>query len=271
MVVKKRKALYTPLACQSCRQLLPAYVQMELTNQPADVAYPGIAGHLESCAACALAYGREFDRQGLAQAATALQQVGQRAAPVATVLATHLRQPDPLAALFVPVASKVQRLMATIPIWISDTSFAFGDLTAAFGASVAVALRQLALERGAARQPAQRGQQKEQRGEPQPVEPTLDLLRLPYPERDLLIKVSIGAVTKAQSTLVVQVEPLTQGRPLPPTRVILADQQGEPLEMRPLDADGLITFSQLPLSTYTLQIIHEGQAIELAVALLSHS
>jgi hypothetical protein len=71
--------------CQTCQANLADYVHLELTGQAAELTYPEIAFHVETCAKCEIAYYREFRRQGQAKSLVQLQQIGQRS-QVATVM-----------------------------------------------------------------------------------------------------------------------------------------------------------------------------------------
>lgn len=244
MATEKMKRLN--LNCETCQALLPDYVRLELANQAADATYPAVAFHLATCPACEVAYWREFDVQGMAKSLSELQQIGQRAAVAQTM--EQILKPS-LADVWSPVVENLRRLIVEIPILVKETTAGFGQLPA-------LLLPQLTLV------PVFRSMSTEADREQE----TVELLTIPNPEADLQIKVSTGTVTNHRSTLIVQLETMSQ-QPIAQVRTILRDRNGSLLEQRATDADGLVLFGELEPAKYTIQLKYARQTWEFSVVL----
>ncbi|MFN8490886.1 MAG: hypothetical protein U0350_25055 [Caldilineaceae bacterium] len=227
-------------------------MRLELANQAADATYPAIAFHLRTCPACKAAYWREFDVQGMAKSLPELQQIGQRAA-VAEVLDKIVNPPSDIWSLVVeepsPVAGKLWRLLVEIPLLVKERLLVFGQLPALLNPQLTLA-------------PVLRSKN----APPEREQAAIELLTLPNPEADLLIKLSTGAVINHKSTLIVQLETMAH-QPIAQVRTSLRNQHGSLLEQRATDADGLVLFGELEPAKYNIQIKHAGQTWEFSVVL----
>ena len=233
--------------CVACLALLPDYARLQLTNQLADIAYPTVAWHIETCSDCQVAYFREFRIQGLAKPLPELQQVSRRARAAHAL--TQILTP-PVESWWQRVNEQLQRLTVEIPLLVKEAAATFGTLPETLAPQLTVVESFRSRSRMAENLPA-----------------AIELLTLPDHMADLLIKVSTGTVANHRCTLVVQLETLAAHEPIIQARTILRDRDGSLLEQRATDGDGLVLFGDLELTKYRIQIKHAGQTWEFSVVL----
>jgi hypothetical protein len=234
--------------CAACLALLSEYVRLQLIGQPIGATHREVPLHIETCPTCQAAYFREFRTQGLAKPLSELQQVGRRAG-AARALDTILQSTS--ATWWQLVSERFYRMTMEIPILVKETAATFGNLPAL-----------LAPQRTLA------GALRSKRTVPENEAEAIELLTLPNPAADLLIKVSTGTVTNYKSTLIIQLETMTH-QPIPQVRTSLRDRNGSLLEQRASDTDGLVIFGDLETTRYCIQVKHAGQIWEFSVALVA--
>lgn len=235
------------LSCAECRARFPAYLEIvteaaeSLSQEMAEV-----ATHLGYCAYCAEEF-QALQETMVAIANGTLPHLTQKP----TFDLSFLRQPKPqLPQLWlVDTATATRRLFTEIAIQIGKRAAAFGNLPPLLiPTPIAVG--------------ALRSEEREGQGQ---------VLVLPDLEGDLSVELLVGPVVNARAPIAVRLRSATSGQPLANTRIMLYDSAHQLLSGSVTEQEGSVTFSDLELGRYILQVRNQGQRWELPVLLSQES
>lgn len=239
------------LTCQECQEALPAYVEAQIKGIAAGLRYSQIHAHLETCADCreeaALLYELERnDANSLVPTAPSYQSFAEwhtrragaeQEKQIGSILPTLLWQ---------QVKAQVRRLIEPIEIRIAGAKAIFGDMATVLAPQLAPVST---FRSGAA------------------TDETTELLELPSPETNHLLKVRLGPVRSGTATLILEVKTLQPPIPLTEAKVDLRDEDGNLLERVTSDKDGLALFHALDIGKYQVEVIIPEQTWQLTVNL----
>ncbi|MBV7327525.1 hypothetical protein KFU94_04540 [Chloroflexi bacterium TSY] len=93
------------------------------------------------------------------------------------------------------------------------------------------------------------------------------LLELPHPEANLVIRLNIEPVMDGQGDLILEICSLSPSAPLEQVKVTLRDEDENLLESTSTDQNGLATFGDLESGKYTVLVEHESHRWHLTVTL----
>lgn len=221
------------LTCEECEAALPGYVDAWQAGEALATAYPTVHDHLRGCADC---QARALD----------LYQLLQRERAVAPVYHTfaEARQRS-AAAIAAPIwqqtSAQVFRLAENISIQIEDAKAHFANVSVALTPHLVPAT-------------SLRGSKTEQM-----AEEMIEILELPHPDRDLVIRLRMGALQHDLGALALQFATLTNAQTLADIKVMLRDENGSLLESTRSDQDGLALFDELEPGKYQIQIERADQ------------
>jgi len=241
-----------PVTCELHRHSIPAYVEAELDGRNAKLLHPELAKHLESCPNCYEEYTdliRIFDleRQGRLEEPPRLGQFD----------LSFLKDLAPKPSLWEVKETNARRLVAGI--------------TAQFGAKM-VALASLPEELMPYRRlaPAFVPLRIKDIREPRPDD-LAEVLELPDPDENIRIKLLMGPVQGGRGVVTVQVEKLEPLGPLSRVRVTLRNQEMHLLESAPTALDGTVTFKELHVGQYVIEVRRNESRWELELNLEDQS
>jgi hypothetical protein len=240
------------VTCELHRHSIPAYVEAELDGRNAKLLHPELAKHLESCPNCYEEYSDliqifDLERQGRLEEPPRPGQFD----------LSFLKDLAPEPSLWEVKETNARRLVAGI--------------TAQFGAKL-VALASLPEELMPYRRlaPAFVPLRIKDIREPRP-EDLAEVLELPDPDENIRIKLLIGPVQGGRGVVMVQVEELQPLRPLSRVRVTLRNQEMHLLESAPTALDGTVTFKELNVGQYVIEVRRNESRWELELNLEDQS
>jgi hypothetical protein len=230
-----------PLSCAECQELLPAYVEDESAGVDAARFHPEMARHLAGCADCRAQRDllRDLVRADFAGA------LGP--APRYATFGERYRQRHPEPGLWEHTAEHFYRLTAELSLRVKDAVASFWPPPA-----------QLAVQLVPVRDATETGVG---------ALPTVEVVELPHPETNTVLKVSTGPVRASRTTLVLALAELLPPRPIVHARIALCDETGALLEGTATGDDGLAIFRDLARGRYTIQAEHAGQTWRLSLSL----
>ncbi len=241
-----------PVTCEPHWRSIPAYVEADLNGRNAKLLHPELAKHLESCSNCYEEYTdliRIFglERQGRLEEPPRPGQFD----------LSFLEDLAPKPSLWEVTEANARRLAAGI--------------TAQFGAKL-VALASLPEELMPYRRlaPASVTLRIKDIREPRP-EDLAEVLELPDPDENIRVKLLMGPVQSGRGVVMVQVEELQPLRPLSRVRVTLRNQEMHLLESAPTALDGTVTFQELHVGQYVIEVRRNESRWELKLNLEDRS
>jgi hypothetical protein len=241
-----------PVTCEPHRRPISAYVEAELNGQDVKTLYPELAKHLESCPDCYEEYTDlvrilDLERQG---------RLEEPPRPGRFDL-SFLGDLAPKPSLWEVKEASVHRLVAGI--------------TARFGTKL-VALASLPEELMPYRRlvPVFVPLRIKDIREPRP-EDLAEVLELPDLDENICIKLLMGPVQNGHGVIMVQVEKLEPPGPLSRVRVTLRDQEMHLLESAPTALDGTVTFKELHVGQYVIEVRRNESRWELELSLEDQS
>jgi hypothetical protein len=238
------------LTCNEALARLPAYVEEQVAGVEVAGRYPQMADHLVHCPAC-----REQ-----ASLLADLLQTDTLLAPAPTYLnfAEWFAQQAPVTsaqgespARWQQITQQLHRFVVEIPILIQEGRARFGNLTHGLKPQLAPAI-------------AYRTIQASERDYAQ-------LVALPHPEANLVVRIRLGPIVEAAGTLLLEIAQITPSHPVAHARVLLRTDDGALLEAALSDADGLVIFRQLEVGRYQLHVEHNNQIWVVAVSLFDQT
>jgi hypothetical protein len=245
------------LTCEECQHALPAYIEGRIAGENVAALYSGVEQHLQGCAACRERYETLYEVMQ-AEAAGAFDEP-----PHYMTFEEEFRLQSPeqaaaaesaaeaIGAMWQQLAGDVHQLMADIPILIGKTIASFGSLP--------IPLAPRLVPVGVYRKKETPTAEKE--------EEFVELLELPHPEANLVIKLSMSSVSDGKGTLVLQVGTIASPRLIPQAKATLRDADDVLLESTPTDKDGLAVFRDLDTGKYNVLVEHAGQTWKFSVNL----
>jgi hypothetical protein len=237
-----------PMTCEPHRHLIPAYVEAVLDGQNVPLLYPELVEHMETCLDCYEEYTDllqllDLERQGRLEepprpAQFALSFLEGRAPqpPLWDVTETNVRR------LVTAIRARVGTKLVTLTP-LPETLMPYRRLALA---SVSLRVKELQ--------------------EPGPEDLT-EILELPDPEANIRIKLLMGPVQNGRGVVMIQVEELEPLRPLSRVRVTLRDQERHLLESAPTPLDGTVTFKELSVGHYVIEVQRDASRWELELNL----
>jgi hypothetical protein len=241
-----------PVTCELHRHSIPAYVEAELNGQDVKTLYPELTKHLASCPDC------YEEHEDLLQILDLEWQGGLEEPPrLGQFDLSFLKALAPKLSLWEVTEVNVRRLVAGI--------------TAQFGTRL-VALASLPEELMPHRRlaPAFVPLRIKDIREPRP-EDLAEVLELPDPDENIRIKLLMGPVQGGRGVVMVQVEELQPLRPLSRVRVTLRNQKMHLLESAPTALDGTVTFKELHVGQYVIEVRRNESRWELELNLEDQS
>ena len=241
-----------PVTCEPFRPSIPAYVEAKLEGRNVKLLYPEVAEHLETCPDCYEEYTDlmqilDLERQG---------RLEEPPRPGRFDL-SFLKELSPKPSLWEVTEANVRRLVAEITAQFGTKLVALANLP-----KTLMPYRRLA--------PALVPLRIKDIREPRP-EDLVELLELPDPDENIRIKLLMGPVQNGRGVVMVQVEELKPLRPLPRVRVTLRDQEMHLLESAPTASDGTVTFKELKVGQYVIEVRRNELRWELKLNLESQS
>ena len=241
-----------PVTCELHQRSIPAYVEAELDGRDVKTLYPELAKHLESCPDCHEEHGvllqiLDLERQGRLEEPARLGQFD----------FSFLKDLLPKPSLWDVKEANVRRLVA--------------DITAQFGAKL-VTLASLSETLMPHRRlaPAFVLPRMKDLREPRSADLT-EVLEFPDSEANICIKLFMGPVQNRHGVVMVQVEKLEPPGPLSRVRVTLRDQEMRLLESAPTALDGTVTFKELNVGQYVIEVRRNESRWELELSLEDQS
>jgi hypothetical protein len=241
-----------PLTCELHRPSIPAYVEAKLDGRNVKLLYPELAEHLETCPDC---YEEYMDLMQILDLERR-RKLEEPPRPGRFDL-SFLRDLAPKPSLWEVTEANVRRLVADITAQFTTKVVALASLPEAL-----MPYRRLA--------PALVPLRMKDIREPRP-EDLAELLELPDPEANIRIKLLMGPVQDGRGVVMVQVEELKPLHPLPRVRVTLRDQEMHLLESALTASDGTVTFKELNVGQYVIEVRRNESRWELKLNLQSQS
>lgn len=237
-----------PVTCEPHRPSISAYVEAKLEGKNVKLLYPVLAEHLETCPGCYEEYTDlvqilDLERQGKLKEPPRPGQFD----------LSFLKDLAPQPSLWEVTEANVRRLVMEITAQFGTKLVALPSLP-----EVLMPYRRLA--------PAFVSLRMKDIREPRP-EDLRELLELPDLEANIRIRLLMGPVQNGHGVVMVQVEELEPLRPLSRVRVTLRDQEMHLLESAPTGSDGTVTFKDLRVGEYIIQVKRDGQPWELKLNL----
>lgn len=230
-----------PLSCADCQSHLPAYIEDESTGAAVSRLHPDIARHLAGCADCRVQHDLLWNL-ARADSAGALGPAPRYATFGERYWQRH-REPG----LWQQMTEHCYRLTAELAFRVQHAVAAFWKPPA-----------QLALQLVPIRDAAQNGSGSL---------PIVQMLELPHPATNTILKVSPGPVDAGRMTLVLAMAELLPSRPVVLARISLCDETGALMETTATGDDGLALFHDLIPGRYAIRAEHAGQAWEFYISL----
>lgn len=233
----------TRLACAEAQEDLDSYVEAQLAGNDVTVLYPTVTKHIAQCSRC------QEQVQMLSELLT--QQAAGRFGRPPTYLTfrEQLRQTTAPATLWQTVRENLYQLAAEFKIVFAQGQAAFAELPALLAPRLTT---QTALGTMGAESMHTALDERTGAG--------IELLELPHPQANLVVKVSTRPTVDQFGTLIIRLATLTPPHPLAEVKVSLRDQDDQLLESAPTDEDGLALFQALEMGQYTVQIDHHNQS-----------
>jgi hypothetical protein len=225
---------------------LHAYIDAELDGKDATARFPAVRAHLNTCTECRDAYDEVKslllkERQGmLAQP------------PMEPALDfSYLEDAGTQAGIWEQVERlgvEANRLVVQLRVLISQQAASLHSLPAPLAPSwVAV--------------PALRDESAD-------VDRDLQVLTLPSPDQDVVLRLVVGPVTGGVITLGLQATQGSSGQPLARARVNLRDEKHRVLVGDLTDADGRVSFTRISAGSYLLEARHGDALWELPISIV---
>jgi len=238
-----------PMNCELHRSTIPACVEAELDGRDVKRLYPELTEHLETCPDCAEEYEElrrllHLERQDMLE---------EPPRPGRFDL-SFLRELPPKPQLWQRTEGNVRRFAAEITAQLGAKFVTLPSLPEMLIPYRRPAPAPVALRVKAIREPG--------------IEELAEVLELPDPEANIRIRLLMGPVQAGRGTIMIQVEQLKPLRPLPRVRVTLRDQEMRLMESAPTAPDGTVTFRELAVGRYVIEVRHDGLRWELEFNLL---
>lgn len=236
-----RASVRAPLTCAACQERLPAYVEDEVAGAAVSALYADAARHLARCANCREQHDLLLE---LAQASLA------GALPPAPSL--------------IPVEAEPRSEPVPALIWQKLTDGIY-DLIAGLNLKITSGL--------ATFQNPFQGLVPQLVPIPVRADPSAErfaqVLELPQPETNTLIRVETGPVADGRATVLVTLAELLPPRPLPGVRISLLEEGDllSELERTATNASGVAIFRDLEPGRYVVRAERGGQAWQFALRL----
>lgn len=224
MIEKAGAILFT---CHEAEALLPSYVEAWQAGEELAGTYAKLHRHLRTCTRCAQQVRELY--QLLQQETTV--------APTYRTFAEAKEREQSRTTLWQQGATQLAHFVETVAIGIEGTKARFETL--------AVGLRPQLAPATAMRSSA--------------AEEMIEVLELPHPERDFVIRLRMGALRDGLGALALQFATLSQETLLADIKVTLRDNDGSLLESTRSDQDGIALFEALEPGKYQLQIERADQ------------
>ena len=228
------------LTCEECEAALPAYVEAWLAGTAPATIDPALDRHLRACPSCAT-QARELYQ--LLQGTTAT-------APTHLTFAEARQQQAtaPSASrLWEQTTERVVRFAETVGIVLAGTQARFATLAAGLTPQLVPAT----VLRG------------------NTAQEMVELLELPDPEGDLVIRLRMGPHQQDLGALALQFATWREAETLADVKVTLRDDDGSLLESTRSDRDGLALFDALEPGKYQLQIERAAQTWLIGVTIVA--
>lgn len=225
------------LTCDECRERLNAFVEDQVAGADVARAHPTMHAHLQGCVDCAadaallaevLQTHTEIDAPSYASFESWFQQkqAGAQESPPAGALEQLWRRTD----------EHVHQLLDEIAVAIRGGSAAFGELPGGLQPRTVPGL-------------AFRNRDDD----------TVELVELPHPEANTVVRVRTGPVIDDEVALIVEVGALDPPQPIAGARITLRDSHGNLLEGTASNEQGVAAFDRLEVDKYLFRIEHKGQ------------
>jgi hypothetical protein len=240
------------MPCAECQTHLPDYVDAQLLGrEAASEVLAAVAHHLRFCPHCAHDY-REL--RALLDIAYAIDLEVPAAIPAVNL--AYLTTPPTTTsdkqseALWQRLAGNVNRVVGAIHVLLDRTQTHFGALPGGLTPNLMPT-------------PVQRGPQVS----PAAQENFVEILELPDPVANRLIRVRVASAQAGRGALLLEVHELAPLQSISQARVTLNDNNGELLESTATQPDGKVFFRDLDPGDYLIQVEHQGTTTELTIVL----
>ncbi len=228
------------LTCEECQGVLPGYLAAESLGESDGPEWVHVRRHLEACPHCAAAQTSLIGLFSLADGESGAEPPSYPRPDLSFL-------PGVQSGLWKQTAEGLHRLAATIPVLIDRAGASFGVLAAPLTVQLA---------------PIPVYRDKRPRAPAEEARDFLELLALPHPEANLMLKVSLGPVFEDRGVLALAAGTIDPPQPIAQARVTLRDADGTLLEGASTGADGVVLFRDLDIGEYLIRVEYAEKAWE---------